>query len=111
MGQRQSSGQRLWQKSVWTGRWHNQRAAGQWCCCCYSQYKNYDTGKTADLSRFADGEQISSWAAPALTWANAEGLITGRGKTTMAPQGTVTRAEAAAILMRYMQTVDKDNNQ
>lgn len=77
----------------------------------YSQYKNYDTGKTADLSRFADGEQISSWAAPALTWANAEGLITGRGKTTMAPQGTVTRAEAAAILMRYMQTVDKDNNQ
>ena len=27
-GQRQSSGQRLWQKSVWTGRWHNQRAAG-----------------------------------------------------------------------------------
>lgn len=77
----------------------------------YSQYKNYDTSKTADLSRFADGEQISSWAAPALAWANAEGLITGRGKTTMAPQGTVTRAEAAAILMRYMQTVAKDNNQ
>ncbi len=76
----------------------------------YSQYKNYDTSKTADLSRFADGEQISSWAAPALAWANAEGLITGRGKTTMAPQGTVTRAEAAAILMRYMQTVAKDNN-
>lgn len=76
----------------------------------YSQYKNYDTGKTTDLSRFADGEQISSWAAPALAWANAEGLITGRGKTTMAPQGTVTRAEAAAILMRYMQTVAKDSN-
>ena len=52
---------------------------------------------------FTDRDQISPWAQDELTWANYHGLITGRTTTTIVPGGTAQRAEAAAILMRFMQ--------
>ncbi|GEM_PF-3622704 len=69
----------------------------------YSQYKQYDTGKKANLDGFADKGQISSWAESSVAWAKAEGLLNGRTAANIAPQGEVTRAETAAILMRYLQ--------
>jgi len=56
---------------------------------------------------FADLYQIGTWAGAreALTWANYHGLITGRSSTTIVPAGTAQRAEAAAILMRFIQTL------
>jgi len=51
---------------------------------------------------FTDRNQIQHWAVNALTWANYHGLITGRTDTTIAPTGFATRAEAAAILARFM---------
>ena len=62
-----------------------------------------DTGKTADLSAYADADSISAWALDAMRWANAEGLIRGRTETTLVPKGSTTRAETAAILMRYLE--------
>jgi len=52
---------------------------------------------------FTDRSQISPWAEEALTWANYHGLISGRTATAIAPAGTATRAEAATILMRFME--------
>lgn len=69
----------------------------------YSQYKQYDTNKKANLNGFADKGQISSWAESSVAWAKAEGLLNGRTAANIAPQGEVTRAETAAILMRYLQ--------
>lgn len=71
----------------------------------YAQYKQYDTSKASSLTGYADAAEISSWAESALAWANAEGLITGRSSTALAPRETVTRAETAAILMRYLQKI------
>ncbi len=71
----------------------------------YAQYKQHDTEKANSLTRYADAAEISSWAKNALAWANAEGLMTGRSETHLVPQGTVTRAEVAAILTRYLQTI------
>ncbi|MBR2666860.1 MAG: S-layer homology domain-containing protein [Oscillospiraceae bacterium] len=68
----------------------------------YANYKDYDTGKTADLSAYEDALSISSWALDAVKWANAEALITGRTATTLVPTGNTTRAEAATILMRLI---------
>ena len=67
----------------------------------YAQFKQYSTGKSADLSAFNDADSISSWALEAMKWANAAGLINGRTASTIAPQDTATRAEAATILMRF----------
>ena len=71
----------------------------------YSNFKGYDTSKAADLSGYTDASDISDWAVPAMKWANAEGLITGCTPTTLVPRGEATRAQAATILMRYIENV------
>ncbi|MCL2368083.1 MAG: S-layer homology domain-containing protein, partial [Oscillospiraceae bacterium] len=55
-----------------------------------------------DLSQFQDRNQLSDWAESYMYWANHNGLITGRTPTTLAPQGTATRAEAAGIVARFV---------
>lgn len=71
----------------------------------YAQYKKYDTSASNGLSKYSDFSSISAWSLNALKWANAESLITGRTATTLAPKGTATRAEVAAILYRFVENV------
>lgn len=71
----------------------------------YADYKGYDVTATADLSAYTDADDISTWAQTAMGWANAEELITGVTTTTLEPAGSATRAQVAAILMRFCETV------
>ncbi len=71
----------------------------------YAAYKGYDMTPAADLSGFADAGSVSEWAQAQMAWANAVGLITGTDKMTLAPQDTATRAQTAAILMRFCESV------
>ena len=64
----------------------------------YARYKGYDASKAAELGTFADATAISGWARPAMKWANAQGLITGRTSDTLAAGGGTSRAEVATIL-------------
>lgn len=48
----------------------------------------------------ADAGSVSSWAYEAMRWAVSEGIIEGVTDTTIVPQGSATRAQCAAILMR-----------
>lgn len=73
----------------------------------YASFKGYDVTKTADISSFADAAQVSAYAADAMKWANAAGLISGTSATTLAPTGSATRAQAAPILMRFCENVAK----
>ncbi|TVX99036.1 S-layer homology domain-containing protein [Cohnella terricola] len=68
----------------------------------YAQYKNLDITATGDLSGFADKDKISAWATDAMKWAVGKGLISGKGNGNLDPSGTATRAEIAAILMRFL---------
>jgi hypothetical protein len=68
----------------------------------YAKYKNQNVTGTADLATYTDAGEISGWATDAMAWASSTGLITGRTPTTLAPQGTATRAEAAMLLQRYI---------
>ncbi|MCL1848212.1 MAG: S-layer homology domain-containing protein [Clostridiales bacterium] len=68
----------------------------------YAGMKQYDVSGRADLSAFGDASQVSEWAAEAVAWANGAGLVAGRTLTTLAPLGEATRAEAAAILERFI---------
>lgn len=54
----------------------------------------------ADLSAFADGANVSPYAAEAMRWAVGAGIVNGMdGKLN--PQGEATRAQMATMLMRY----------
>jgi hypothetical protein len=55
-----------------------------------------------DLSGFADVDLVSYYAFDAFEWAVANGYIYGMTPTTLAPQDTTTRAQAAAFLARYL---------
>lgn len=51
---------------------------------------------------------MEPWAKVALSWANADKLVNGaeeNGKLYLQPAGSATRAQVAAILMRYVQYV------
>ena len=69
----------------------------------YAKFKGYDLSASADLGKFPDSGQVSSWAETALGWANGNGLINGHDDGTLEPGGTTTRAQAASILMRFDQ--------
>ena len=56
---------------------------------------------------FADESDISSWAASAVDWAQANGFVNGVGDNRFLPAGTATRAQVAAILMRYTQSQEE----
>ena len=55
------------------------------------------------ISEFTDGASVSDYATDAVTWALGEGILTGMGDGILAPQGTATRAQAAAMLMRFVE--------
>lgn len=53
------------------------------------------------LSGFSDSETVSDWAAEAMSWAVEQGMIQGVGGDDLNPQGTATRSQVAAILVRF----------
>ena len=73
----------------------------------YAQNCGYDTTARADLSGYTDAAKISAYAQEAMSWANAMGLVNGRTATSLAPNGTATRAEVAAIFHRFVENIAK----
>lgn len=67
----------------------------------YADYKGYDTSAEASLTGYEDADSIGSYAVSAVKWAVKEGIINGRDATHLAPAGTATRAEVAAIMTRF----------
>ncbi len=53
------------------------------------------------LNNYHDKEDVLSWAYEGMSWAVNCKLISGKTKSMLAPAGTATRAEVAAILHRY----------
>lgn len=52
---------------------------------------------------YTDEASIASWAVTAVDWARTYGFINGMSDGSFQPDGRATRAQAAAILMRYGQ--------
>ena len=73
----------------------------------YAQYKGCDTTAKADLRKYTDAAQVGPWAAEAIRWANAEGLVNGTSATTLSPKGSATRAQVAVILKQFCQHIAK----
>lgn len=68
----------------------------------YAVYKGYDVSQGGMAIReFDDYEEISEYALTSLTWAVNLGIVSGKGNRTLDPKGSATRAETAAMLMRF----------
>lgn len=68
----------------------------------YAQLLNMSTGGRDSLTGFSDVSSVSPWAQDAVAWAVDSGIISGLPDGTLAPAGTATRAEAAAMLQRFV---------
>lgn len=56
---------------------------------------------TGDLSGYTDADLVADYAVDAMTWAVGEGVISGIGNNTLAPDNTASRAQMATVLTRY----------
>ena len=50
-----------------------------------------------------DAASVSTWATDAMTWAMNIGLVEGDENGAVTPTATATRAQAAALIMRYLE--------
>lgn len=57
---------------------------------------------SGSLEGYVDADEVSDWAADAMLWAVAEGIIEGAGGNALTPTTPATRAQTAAILQRYI---------
>ena len=71
----------------------------------YAACQGYDVSQRADLSGFGDASSIRPYAQEALSWAHAQGLVLGFEDGSLRPQGTASRAQIAAVLMRFLAAV------
>ena len=69
----------------------------------YAEYKGIDVsvGEDTNILSYDDALEVGEWANAAMRWAVGVGLINGRTESTLVPQGTASRAEAATIFMRF----------
>jgi hypothetical protein len=69
----------------------------------YATLKQYDrnAGKEFDISVYGDASAVSGWAVEAMKWACGAGLFLGDGNHNLRPGESASRAETAAILMRF----------
>lgn len=69
----------------------------------YAQYRHYNTsaGANTNILSYYDANHISEYAFSALQWACGEGIMDGTGTGYLSPQGQATRAQLAAMLMRF----------
>lgn len=68
----------------------------------YAASMGFDTSARAGLSRFPDASSVSAYAADAISWAVAEGIIGGKTDGTLASRDTATRAQTAKMLVTFM---------
>lgn len=70
----------------------------------YALTKQYDTGieNTEGLMSYSDEASVSDYSEEAMLWAVDHQYLRGTAANTLSPQSTTTRAQATAILMRFL---------
>ena len=69
----------------------------------FAQWSGLELPVEGSLEDYTDAGSVSAYAEEAMAWAVKNGIIQGMTETTLAPKGTATRAQIAAVLMRYCQ--------
>lgn len=73
----------------------------------YAAYKGYDVsiGEDTNILSYDDFADLSEYAIPAMRWACGAGIVNGTSESTLTPQGEATRAQVAAMLMRFCENI------
>lgn len=73
----------------------------------YAVYKGYDVsiGEDTNILSYADFADLSEYAITAMQWACGAGIVNGTSESTLTPQGEATRAQVAAMLMRFVEAI------
>ena len=67
----------------------------------YAQFMKEDTTATAALDQFSDAASVGGYAADAMSWAVAEGIVSGMTDGTLSPKTGASRAQVAVMLVRF----------
>ena len=85
---------RTMQPTPCSGPWHT------------AKYAPDATGNAASLADSPDAGSVSAYARDAMAWAVGNGLIQGNahdnGLDSLDPNGSATRAQCAAMLVRFL---------
>ena len=73
----------------------------------YAQIKGYDVsvGENTNILSYVDATSISDYAVAAFQWSCGSGLTEGDENGALTPLATATRAQAAAMIMRFCESV------
>ncbi|MGN1306194.1 MAG: S-layer homology domain-containing protein [Faecousia sp.] len=75
----------------------------------YAGKTGSDITESEALDSFNDATEVHEWALDAMQWAYAAGVVIGRSSQRLAPQASATRAEAAAMLHRFLEKLSADD--
>lgn len=73
----------------------------------YARMRYYNDEAVSEAFEFSDMDEISDYALEAVKWANGAKLINGVSETSISPKTNATRAQVAAILMRFCKNIVK----
>ncbi|WP_084134890.1 cyclophilin-like fold protein [Paenibacillus harenae] len=73
----------------------------------YANAKGYDTSAYATFDGYSDASQIHSYAETAMHWAVGSQILRG-SSNSLTPSGSATRGQAAALFMRFMENIAKE---
>lgn len=79
--------------------------------CRYAEYCDITLEKAVSAIAFSDESSISNYAKEYVKALQMSGIINGVGDNKFAPQGTCTRAQVAAMLMRYHESYVAEEEQ
>lgn len=71
----------------------------------YASLMGYKTSGTTDLAAFPDYTSVATYAQDSISWAVANGIVTGTSDGKLNPGGTANRAQFAAILKRFCENI------
>lgn len=73
----------------------------------YAKYKGMDVSNIEGMAvyEFTDWQDISDWSMTAVRYCLNAGIMSGRDDGSFDPQGKATRAEAASMIMRLMESM------
>ena len=75
----------------------------------YAEHNNFDVSHQIELDAYTDAVSVSQYALKAMSWANAENIMTGVSATELAPQSYVLRSQMASILKRFCEKYFADS--
>lgn len=89
----------------------NEKVTREQLACFFLNYAEFVVGEPIVIAQvepnFTDSNKISSWAKPAIMFCTQSGIMGGKGNGILDPKGYATRAELSAMLMNFMEHLEK----